>query len=478
MNTPDKRGPPASSKGPKHVFRGGSPRREAPASATISAPSAARSNNVGAASSRAQQSRPPSADGQPRSQTSSTHSGAPSTGKGAAITAGDKDMRIASLERELSVMEAEFKREMDKLSKNESETASFWQAKHSALNQQFLRTDTELRLLRDEMREIRARDLGTDAATRGWREALEMELRGRDDEIRGLKLQIRDLNSQVRGLKEWVSASTRADDTTSDEVIGAGMANLGNGLQNWVITNFRKSKIDLPKADEASLQELSKLVPMYEEMAQTSKVHLLQSLVSRMLVQSVFHVYFVGLSPEQELRLRQTEEMLLSLGSVESVNQWRSVTLTMLKKDAAHNMQVQITQTAEDVVTRIDRVLDSITTDTAGKAGSGNTAAANSTDAKNQALRQLVDNAIELSRLLVLQKAVFEVWMPDIEPHQQVIFDHETMEDIGGEDEENLVQREICCVTLPGIIKRGDENGGQLQFRNVISKARVLCSAE
>lgn len=141
-------------------------------------------------------------------------------------------------------------------------------------------------------------------------------------------------------------------------------------------------------------------------------------------------------------------------------------------------MQVQTIQTAEDVVTRIDRALSAITTDTAGKAGSSNTAAATSTDARNQALRQLVNSAIELARLLAVQKAVFEVWMPDIVPHQQTIFDHESMEDIGGEDEENLVQREICCVTFPGIIKRGDENGGRLQFRNVISKARVLCSAE
>lgn len=151
----------------------------------------------------------------------------------------------------------------------------------------------------------------------------------------------------------------------------------------------------------------------------------------------------------------------------------------MLKRDAAHNMQVQTAQTAEDVVTRIDRALDSITTDTAARAGgSSNITASTNTDARNQALRQLVISAIELSRLLVVQKAVFEVWMPDILPHQQVIFDHGTMEDIGGEDEENLVQREICCVTFPGIIKRGDENGGQLQFRNVISRARVLCSAE
>jgi hypothetical protein len=216
----------------------------------------------------------------------------------------EKDKRIASLERELSVMETEFKRELDKLSQSESETASFWQAKHSALNQQFLRTDMELRLLREE---IRAREAETEDAPRGWRDALEMELKVKNDEIR-------DLKAQVRGLKEWVSASTRVDSTTSDEVFGAGMANLGNGLQNWVITNFRKSKIDLSKANEASLQELAELVPMYEELAQTAKVHLLQSAVSRILVQRIFRSYFVGLSPEQELQLRQTEALLESFG--------------------------------------------------------------------------------------------------------------------------------------------------------------------
>ncbi|KUI57698.1 hypothetical protein VP1G_05027 [Cytospora mali] len=493
---PDKRGAAASSKGQTHVFRGGSPRKEVPASSSTSTststptPSASRSNNVLVTPPRAHHSASPSPEAQ--SRTPSISSGSPSTGNGtvgtiprkssssnnapnprtlavsalSSTTEKEKDLRIASLEREL-----------DMLSQNESEAASFWQAKHSALNQHFLRTDMELRLLRDEVRareaeaEAEAGDAVVVAARRDWRDGLEVELRERNEEIR-------DLKAQVRGLKEWVSASTRADGTTSDEVFGAGMANLGNGLQNWVITNYRKSKVDLSRASEASLQELAELVPMYEELAQAAKVHLLQSIVSKILVQRIFRSYFVGLTPEQEMQLRQTERLLESFGSVVSVNQWRSVTLAMLKKDAAHNMQVQTTQTAEDVVTRIEKTLDSITTDTSGSASGSNTTAANSTDARNQALRQLVNSAIELSRLLVMQKAVFEVWMPNIVPHQQIMFDHNTMEDIGGEDEENLVQREICCVTFPGIIKRGDENGGQLQFRNVISKARVLCSAE
>lgn len=204
----------------------------------------------------------------------------------------DKEMRVAQLERELA---------------KESETASFWQAKHSALNQQFLRIDTELRLLRDD---VTARDAESDDTTRGWRDIMENEVADRDNEIRLLR-------SQVRGLKEWVSTSTRADGTAnmSDEVFGEGWAKLSNGLQNWVITNFRKAKLDLSKADETTLKDLAELVPMYEELlAQGAKAQFLQSLVSRILAQQVFGAYFVGLSAEQEEQMRRVEKLMATFG--------------------------------------------------------------------------------------------------------------------------------------------------------------------
>lgn len=144
----------------------------------------------------------------------------------------EKDERIAYLEKEMGIMEREFQKELDKLSQNESETATFWQNKHSTLNQQYLRTDTELRLLRNE---VEVRQAEREELRQGW-ELLQRELRERDDEIRRLR-------SQVRGLKEFVSTSTRSDDQTSDEVFGDGMTRLGNSLQNWVITNFRKAKL-------------------------------------------------------------------------------------------------------------------------------------------------------------------------------------------------------------------------------------------
>ena len=130
-----------------------------------------------------------------------------------------------------------------------------------------------------------------------------------------------------------------------------------------------------------------------------------------------------------------------------------------------NTLQSETTALADAVVLKVNQVLDSITDVT-------------STDSRDQGLRPLISSSIELSRLLAVQKAVFRISMPEVLPHQRVMFDQVAMEDMGGEDEEGLAQREISCVAFPGIVKMGDENGGHLQFRNVISKARVLCRPE
>ena len=166
----------------------------------------------------------------------------------------DKDKKkIAELERELATMEDEFERELRQLSHkltNESETALFWQQKHSALNQQFLKTDTDVRLLRAELgglqsgREERDRDIKTrisslmldrDAFREAYNEAMG-EVQGKDEMIKALQ-------GQVWGLKSFVSSSSKMDEQVTDEAFGERMQRLGNGLQNWVITGFRRAKI-------------------------------------------------------------------------------------------------------------------------------------------------------------------------------------------------------------------------------------------
>jgi hypothetical protein len=183
----------------------------------------------------------------------------------------EKDGKIAALEKELATMEDEFERELTQLSHkltNESETALFWQQKHSALHQTFLKTDTELRVLRQQeasgstsasgqqmqlqMQQIqqvqqeRDRDVKTrisslmldrDAFREAYNEAM--------GELRGKEEVVRDLRGQIRGLKAFVSVSGKAAEQVADEAFGERWQRLGNGLQNWVITNFRKVKIGM-----------------------------------------------------------------------------------------------------------------------------------------------------------------------------------------------------------------------------------------
>ncbi|KAI5862370.1 RNA ligase-like domain-containing protein [Durotheca rogersii] len=348
----------------------------------------------------------------------------------------ERDDRIAELERELATMEVEFSRELDRLSQK---------------SQPFLRADTELRLLRAEV-EVKEAER---AELREGQAALQRELRERDEEIRSLR-------GHIAGLKQWVSTSTTRGDQASDEEFGDAMAKLGNGLQNWVIMHFRRAKLNFARADEAITQELDELVPMYEKLAAPAKVHLLQSVVSSILVEAIFNAYFVGLAKDEADRLARVERDLASLTSAESVNQWRAMTLTMLRKEATSRMRAETALTTESVITKVNRIFDAITD-------------ANTTDARDQALRTLVNSSVELARLLVVQKATFKVHMPRILAHQMILFEPSTMEDIGAEDEESLTDREICCVAFPGLIKIGDENGSHPQFTNVVAKARVLC---
>lgn len=164
-----------------------------------------------------------------------------------------KDKKIALLEKEISVIQDEFERELTQLSHkltNESETSTFWQQRHSSLNQTFLKTDTDLRLLRHELglvrdgKEERDRDIKTrisslmldrDAFREAYNEAMG-EVRTKDDMIKALQ-------DQVFSLKNFISTSSKMLEQVSDEGFGEYMQRLGNGLQNWVISNFRRANI-------------------------------------------------------------------------------------------------------------------------------------------------------------------------------------------------------------------------------------------
>lgn len=147
------------------------------------------------------------------------------------------------------------------------------------------------------------------------------------------------------------------------------------------------------------------------------------------------------------------------------MNQWRSATLAILRKEAIERLQANTASIVEDIVHQFNSIMDAI-------------GDMKHTEARDNTLRTLISSSIELSRLLRVQKAVFTIEMPVIEGHQRTMFNVDTMEDIGGEDEDSLCEREILCVAFPGIIKTGDENGERSHLRNVVAKIRVLCTPD
>lgn len=80
--------------------------------------------------------------------------------------------------------------------------------------------------------------LDRDAFREAYNDAMG-EMRGKDAEIMALR-------GQVRGLKEWVSSSGRGGvggEQVTDEAVAEKMQWIGNALQNWVISNFRRGRI-------------------------------------------------------------------------------------------------------------------------------------------------------------------------------------------------------------------------------------------
>ena len=74
------------------------------------------------------------------------------------------------------------------------------------------------------------------------------------------------------------------------------------------------ARLDVEKANGETSEQLLQLVPTYESLAASSKVHLIQSLVSRLLVDRIFNEYFIGLSKEHADDLSKVEKYLGEFG--------------------------------------------------------------------------------------------------------------------------------------------------------------------
>lgn len=393
----------------------------------------------------------------------------------------DKDTIIARLNTSNAQLEASFVAELSHLSTALSETASELQelrSDHQHLQDSWTGLNLDFSAIRNENLRLRSEledkeDQERESRTRISSLIIERDtLRGRCESSRAAAQdksdEVESLRAQVQGLKRWVSSSGRSEGQVTDSAIQTAVLDLAAGVQNWVLRSFRRSKLRVAEEIEADIREvLDELCPTWESIVETGtvKVHLLQSLVSRLLLNKIFESYFVGLPQGQEELMISFEIWLKgNSGSDEDVNQWRSATLGALNKSSL----------IEKFAWRTEEVVDEL----AGEIMlllNGITISELPSEQVLATLKTLVTEAITLHRTLRVQKAKFKMHMPLAQPHQIEQFDAENMEDIGGEDEEMLTGREVLCVTFPGVMKEGDEMGERTELRNCVAKAKVLC---
>ncbi|EKD17036.1 hypothetical protein MBM_04613 [Drepanopeziza brunnea f. sp. 'multigermtubi' MB_m1] len=211
----------------------------------------------------------------------------------------------------------------------------------------------------------------------------------------------RDVEARMAGLvfdRDWLR---EACDGGRREGRGMEMEALVRRLRGQVWAGVEG--LDTYKAD-ASTREHESVGPTFESLAASAQFHLIQSLVSRLIVEHIFGGYFVGLSSKQAEDLSNVERSLSSFGSIESMNQWRSTTLSILHRDS-QKLSKETAGLVDGVVAQVSSIVESISE-------------VKHTEARDQSLRTLIDSAVELSRLLRLQKAVFNIMMPCREGHQ------------------------------------------------------------
>ncbi|KAI9869353.1 MAG: hypothetical protein M1813_000142 [Trichoglossum hirsutum] len=371
---------------------------------------------------------------------------------------GDCERHIDKLQLKISSLQAE-------LTQVNNER-NLWVSKHNEVRDEYLKLECELRNLQGRLSEINTKwqakweqESGQfHSETNQYRDALHIaqkEKQDRDNENQ-------ELRRQVLELKHSISTSTRMESVITDNMVRESVSTLGHHLQNWTINNFRKAKIDVSELPEEVKQIVSEAVPAYSTLLATSKLNVIQSVISTILVDKVFGVYFFGLLDERTSQIQAMEEYLETIGTPASTNQWRSLTLALIRHTPDSAFKDQTATSIAAVADHVNKTLTALT-------------GIQSSDSRDRTLQAILEEAVELSRLFRAQRAQFRIVSPrcaaaaskdgddsDGDDDGGEEFDGGSMEDINGEDEAELLGRRVGCVTFPAVYKTGDGNGDNL----------------
>ncbi|CAI6268707.1 unnamed protein product [Periconia digitata] len=269
---------------------------------------------------------------------------------------------------------------------------------------------------------------------------------------------------QLLSLKSSISSMTRMEAQYTDSELSESLSQLANRVREWVISNFRKTKINYSNLTPDVTKALEVISPDYKSI--NDRLALYQALIASTLMQLFREPLVVGVSESGPLAPLRHAAIVMKRNS-SGYSEWRRCTVRSLEAIEGAAIQQERGRVLHRLVDSICLQLFTLTS-------------ASATPHAQQSLEHILNTAADIRRTLLLQKAEYIIHFFRNPDSHSIRFDETRMEsihDIDGPDEDGVMSldREFGFCVFPSLEKFGDEHGDNADVNNVLLKARVCC---
>ncbi|KAH9875205.1 hypothetical protein J1614_004696 [Plenodomus biglobosus] len=271
---------------------------------------------------------------------------------------------------------------------------------------------------------------------------------------------------QLISLKKSISSLTRMGSHVTDTDLTEAFSQLFDRIRDWTVSNFKRSRLKLDGVPDETRNVLSAILPGSTSVASVDKLALYQAIVSHFCMRLLDEPLLVGLPDTAPLAaFRLCDQELRSSGSH---REWQRATIRAIEQSNVGDM---LRQGRDNLVHQIAREIEDVL------------CTVTSVDLKlgaKSALLSILITAADVQRMIALQKSHYQVLFFRRRDSECLLFDYRKMEVVNNfdddlEDSHHFRKGVVLFCVSPCLEKIGNEEGENLENRNVLFKAKV-CS--
>lgn len=269
--------------------------------------------------------------------------------------------------------------------------------------------------------------------------------------------------------------------SSREEELCTDMDGLAFDIQNWILNNFRKYKLDLSNLDEETEKTVETAVPRWKAAAGIAKNAFLQALASAILCGVFNDEFFVGLPQHGKF-----ESLLSAFNSMKCMSHWpqaplqavtnehqassqaffswRASTVTFLSSLDDEDVSDSIAALTRELSEQVDGLLCLVTE-------------ADASSDRQEDLQRVAARAVYIAHAWRSQRAQYNFSFPPNSADRPTMFDPRMMDDIRAEEADSQ-KKTVQMATFPSVTKLELGPGSEKPQSRVIMKAKVWCGSK